>query len=465
MQEKFSPTTVPIELLRKYDRPGPRYTSYPTAPSWTEEVGSNEYISALESAAFETAEPLAIYCHIPFCRKRCFYCGCNTSVSRGQSSANDYIGILKSEISRTSQLLGDRRTVNQFHFGGGTPTFVEVAGLEKIIRFFQESFDFPDGCEKSIELDPRVTTPEQLDFLADCGFNRASIGVQDFNPQVQEAIGRIQPRDSVVAVIEHCRRLNFKGINFDLIYGLPRQTVSGFNRTLDEAIALRPDRVAVYSFAYLPNVKAHQSRIHPEELPSTEEKYQLFASAIEKFTAAGYRQIGMDHFALPEDELSIAQADGRLHRNFMGYTVKTAPEMIGFGMSAIGYVDNAYFQNHSKLTMYNQKIADSGLAVFRGMKLSRDDLIRGYLITSLMCNFRLGFDRLNQLFDVDYHGYFQAEHENLKMFFQDNFLLETASGLEITELGRTFVRNIAMIFDAYLSRDGKSRKATFSRTI
>ncbi|MCK4573914.1 MAG: oxygen-independent coproporphyrinogen III oxidase [candidate division Zixibacteria bacterium] len=463
MNNETTATTVPVELLRKYDRPGPRYTSYPTAPVWTDEVGTEAYVDALGRASQHPDAPLALYCHIPFCRKRCYYCGCNTYITNNPARVDYYITNLCREIERTAGLLKPRRKVNQLHFGGGTPTYVDITGMAAIFDCLEEHFDFVEGGERSIELDPRVTTREQLDFLIRRGFNRVSIGVQDFDPDVQEASGRVQPEKTVTDMLDYCHRLNLKGINFDLIYGLPRQTVAGFMATLDKTIALRPDRLAVYSFAYLPTVKSHQSRIRPEELPSTEVKYQLFAAAVEKFTAAGYRQIGMDHFALPTDELSLAQADGRLHRNFMGYTVQSAPEMIGFGMSSIGYVDNSFFQNHSKLDSYKQSVSGDGLAVFRGMRLSDDDLIRQYVITSLMCNFRLKFSELKTRFDIVYHDYFGDDLAGLAGFVDDGFLVESETGLTITPLGRTFVRNIAMTYDAYLKSD--SKKATFSRTI
>lgn len=463
MSNASSATTVPVELLRKYDRPGPRYTSYPTAPVWSEDIQIDAYKEALQQASKREDAPLAVYCHIPFCRMRCFYCGCNTCITNRQENTESYIDRMRTEINRTSELLGERKTISQLHFGGGTPTFVGVEGLERILDKLDKHCDYIDNAEKSIEIDPRVTTFGQLDFLADRGFNRVSIGVQDFEPVVQEAIGRIQSEQRIIELLEYAGKLNFRGINFDLIYGLPKQTAESFARTLEKTIRLRPDRLAVYSFAYLPSVKSHQSIINEKALPSTEEKYRLFATAVEMLTGAGYRQIGMDHFALPEDELSVAQADGRLHRNFMGYTVQAAPEMIGLGMSSIGYVNDTFFQNASKLDSYKDAIRDHGFAVYRGMKLSQDDLIRQYTISSLMCNFRLNFGLLEEKFGVTYDDYFKNEHAGLTDFEKDQFLRRTGEGLEITPLGRTFVRNIAMTFDAYLAGQGK--KATYSRTI
>lgn len=457
-----SATTVPVELLKKYDRPGPRYTSYPTAPVWSDKIGTDDYREALRAASIHVDRPLAIYIHIPFCEKRCYYCGCNTCITRDEDSVAEYVRIMEREIELTAELLGDRNKVAQVHFGGGTPTYIGVDGMGRVLDRLDRHFQIIDGCEKSIEVDPRITTEEHLTYLAGRGFNRASLGVQDFDPEVQRACGRIQSTESVEKVLEICRGLNFKGINFDLIYGLPKQTISSFKETLDKTIAMSPDRIAVYSFAYLPSVKANQMLINEADLPSTDVKYGLFAAAIEKFTAVGYRQIGMDHFAKPTDELSLAQSDGRLHRNFMGYTVQSAPEMIGFGMSSIGYVNNGFYQNHSKINSYKNAVKESGFAVYRGKQLSQDDLIRQYLITSLMCNFSLDFKSLEKMFGISYAEYFEEEIERLTEFDEDSFLQRHEDRLDISVVGRTFVRNIAMKFDAYFEEQGQT---SFSRTI
>ena len=457
-------TQVPVELLRKYDRPGPRYTSYPTVPIWSDQIGSDQYAHALKAASQKSDEPLALYCHIPFCRRRCYYCGCNTVVTNDPCRGENYVGILGKEIQAVAGHLGNRRNVALIHFGGGTPTYLNTTELSELLGHLRHHFRFLPNAEMSMEVDPRVTTFEQFDFLAEQGFNRISMGVQDFTLEVQQASGRVQPYEMVANLIEHCRTRKFKGINIDLIYGLPKQTVATFTDTLDKALTLRPDRVAVYSFAYLPKSMPHQSMIKPEDLPVTEVKYQLYAAAIEKFTGAGYRQIGMDHFALPEDELSVAQIDGRLNRNFMGYTVQQAPEMIGFGMSAIGYVNNAFFQSISKLDSYEHAINDRGMAIYRGMQLSTDDLVRQYVITNLMCNFRLHFEDLTSRFGVRFEEYFADAIPQLGEFVADELLVVHKDRLEITPRGRTFVRNIAMTFDAYLAAE-PGKAPTFSRTI
>ena len=465
MSSETTATTIPIDLLGKYDRPGPRYTSYPTAPIWSEDIGGDQYSDALKKASLDVDAPLSLYCHIPFCRTRCYYCGCNTCIVKGDTSINAYTEELCREIEWTAGHLTPRRTVRQLHFGGGTPTYIGVERLAQVLDCMEQSFGFDKECERSMEIDPRLTTTEQLEFLAQRGFNRISLGVQDFDPNVQKSIGRIQPQEQVTTVLEHCRRLGFKGINFDLIYGLPLQTVESFSRTLERVIELRPDRLAVYSFAFLPTVKAHQAKIDKTELPTTEVKYQLFATAIEMFTGAGYRQIGMDHFALPDDELSLAQRDGRLYRNFMGYSIQAAPEMIGIGMSSIGYVADGFYQNVSKLKEYGRRINDKNCAVYRGMILSDDDLIRQYLITALMCNFRLDIARLEERFGIKYDEYFSVERDQLTGFVDDALLEVSSERLVVTPVGRAFVRNIAMIFDAYLKGDAPGKKATYSRTI
>ena len=458
-------TTVTVDLLKKYDRPGPRYTSYPTVPIWSEAVGSGDYQQALEKASLRRGESLALYCHIPFCVRRCYYCGCNTVVTNNQERVHRYVTTLSREIEKVAGIIGRHRPVSQLHFGGGTPLFLDTAGMTEVLNFITSQFNFNAHYEQSIELDPRVTTREHLSSLKQLGFNRVSFGVQDFDAEVQKAVGRIQPFEMVAEVLGASRSLGFRGINADLIYGLPLQNVESFRHTLDQVISLRPDRLAVYSFAYLPNVMAHQNRIHREDLPSTDIKFALFSSAIEKLTAAGYLQIGMDHFALPDDELAVAQRDGRLFRNFMGYTVQQAPEMIGFGMSAIGYIENSFFQSHSKLDSYETAINERGLAIYRGMQLETDDLIRQYVITQLMCNFTLKFQSLQDGFGIDYFNYFADEHRTLATFFEDSLLTEDDHGLYVSRVGRTFIRNIAMSFDAYLNGKQAEKAATFSRTI
>lgn len=455
----------PLDLLAKYDRPGPRYTSYPTAPTWSKDIGHDDYVSALKSSGQNSTEPMALYIHIPFCVKRCYFCGCNTVIAKMSDRVNHYVKVLCHEIDKVADLTGNSRPISQLHFGGGTPSFVDRVGLGAIMDKLESRFKFQSNCETSIEVDPRVTTVEMLEFLVERGFNRISLGVQDFDEAVQKAVGRIQPAEMVRELLDECRRLKLSGINFDLIYGLPHQNVESFGRTLDSVIEMRPDRVAVYSFAFLPSLKPHQLRIHTEDLPPTEVKYQLFTSALEKFIEAGYHQIGMDHFALPDDELSLARHDGRLNRNFMGYTVQASADMIGLGMSSIGYVGNTFFQNSSLIDSYQSSFEEDRFAVYRGKQLSEDDLVRQYVISSLMCNFRLDYDDFKTRFGFSYGDYFGNQKEALSEMFDDGLVTETDNCLEVTRLGRCFVRNIAMTFDTYLSENATEGQPQFSRTI
>jgi oxygen-independent coproporphyrinogen-3 oxidase len=463
----FSKSTVQatIELLRKYDRPGPRYTSYPTVPVWSQSQGPIEYATALEKASHRTDHPLALYCHIPFCRARCLYCGCTTLITSKQTVVSSYLDLLHIEIDRVAERLGERKSVNQLHFGGGTPSSAGPDGLAALVDHFKKAFRLASDCEMSIELDPRTITVQMLADLKKLGFNRLSMGIQDLDPAVQEAVGRIQPFEMVADVLRDCHTAGFSGINFDLIYGLPKQTIEGFGSTVDRIIGLRPDRIALYSFAYLPQAMPHQQKIAAEDLPSVDVKYQLFATSLVQLTAAGYQQIGMDHFALPQDELALALRDGRLYRNFMGYTVRTAPDMIGIGMSSIGFVSGGFYQNHSKLESYNEAIVGGSTAIYRGIQLTDDDRIRQFVITTLMCNFSLSFADLTERFGVDYHKYFAEERDRLVEFVADGLLAVHPDRLEILPVGRTFVRNIAMSFDAYLNGVRSETTTTFSRTI
>jgi oxygen-independent coproporphyrinogen-3 oxidase len=454
-----------IELLRKYDRPGPRYTSYPTVPVWTQSQGPAEYVAALEKASHRTDAPLALYCHIPFCRARCLYCGCTTLITSRQDIVSSYLDLLHIEIDRVAGMLGGRTRINQLHFGGGTPSSAGPDGLAALVEHFKSVFRLGSDCEMSIELDPRTITSSMLVELKKLGFNRLSMGVQDLDPVVQQAVGRVQPLEMVAGVLRDCRAAGFSGINFDLIYGLPKQTIEGFMSAVDSITELRPDRIALYSFAYLPQTLPHQQKISAEDLPSVDVKYRLFAGALERLIAAGYQQIGMDHFALPQDELALALTDGRLYRNFMGYTVRTAPDMIGIGMSSIGYVSGGFYQNYSNLESYQDAIAGGSTAIYRGIQLSDDDRIRQFVITTLMCNFSLSFPELRERFGVEYNEYFAREQKSLEEFVADGLLAIRPDRLEISPLGRTFVRNIAMVFDAYLSGVRRETTTTFSRTI
>ncbi|MEZ5360324.1 MAG: oxygen-independent coproporphyrinogen III oxidase [Candidatus Zixiibacteriota bacterium] len=451
-------------LLHKYDKPGPRYTSYPTVPEWSDDFGHDDYIEALKRAS-QSDEPLSMYIHIPFCRMRCFYCGCNTTITSNPEKPKEYLKALEKEINFVSSHLGKRNRLAQMHWGGGTPTYLTTEQIEQLFTIITSKFSFTDDAEIALEVDPRITTPEQLRLLRKLGFNRISLGVQDFNTDVQKAIGRYQTEDETEGLFSFCRELGFSGINIDLIYGLPLQTVKNFSATIQHVIDMKADRVAVYSYAHLPSIKAHQRRISDDLLPKADEKYTLFATAIEKFLDAGYVQIGMDHFARPDDELALAVKNGRLYRNFMGYTSRRTPDMLGLGMSGIGDIGGAYAQNYSKIKTYMDPISEGNSAVFRGCRLSDDDKIRRWTIVSIMCNGILDFAALKETFGVEYSDYFSIEDGELSEFINDGLLEKSDSGLKITPRGMIFVRNIAMVFDAYLRRKTDGKTPLFSRTI
>ncbi len=467
MEAQGTPITVTPELLIKYDRPGPRYTSYPTAVEFSDSYTEADYRAALEEAASRRHEPLSLYLHLPFCEERCTFCGCNVVITRKRPVAAEYLQYLHREIRAVAALLGGRRNIVQYHWGGGTPTYhspEEMRALQAVVR---EHFDIPPDAEIAIEIDPKVTTREQIDTLKELGFNRLSMGVQDFAPEVQRIVNRNQTEEETRVLYDYCRSAGFHSINLDLIYGLPRQTVPAFARTLDSVIGLRPDRVAVYSFAHVPWIKGNQKVIDVADLPSPQAKMELFCLAREAFLRAGYRAVGMDHFALPEDELSQAIENRTLHRNFMGYTVKAAPDVVGLGISAIGDVSNAYAQNVKKLTAYYRALDQGRLPVERGYRLSQDDLIRRFVITQIMCNFYLDKRAVNDRFGIDFDRYFAGELAELGAPdgpVAHGFLTLGEQALELTPRGRLFVRNIAMIFDRYLKQKAAD-KPVFSRTV
>jgi len=454
---------VTPELLRRYDRPGPRYTSYPTAPVWQDEFGDAEYRDALAEAASRPGEPLSIYVHIPFCQERCAFCGCNVIISKKEGVADIYLDHVERELSMAAEALGDRRTLQQMHWGGGTPTFLHVDQIERLFRAVQERFHIAPDAEIALEMDPRVTTREQVEVLRCLGFNRASMGVQDLDPGVQCEIHRFQTEDQTRALFSTCRETGFSGINIDLIFGLPGQTVAGWSETIDKVIDIAPDRLAVYSYAYLPDKLHNQRHIERDKLPDADRKLDLFTIAREKFTGAGYRAIGMDHFAKPQDELSVAMDERRLRRNFMGYTVVPATDMLGFGTSAIGEIGGCYAQNEKKLSRYYHALDAGVFATSCGFALTKDDTIRSYAIRELMCNFYLDFAELESRFGIVFDDYFAGEETALTPLYEDGFLVRENGSLRVLPLGQIFIRNIAMVFDAYLQK--AAAKTQFSRTV
>lgn len=449
-------------LIKKYSQAGPRYTSYPTAPQWSDKAGASEYQRHL-GAQRGADRDLALYFHIPFCESLCYYCGCNIKITKDHGRGDSYVESLLKEMAGVAGLLGKRRRVTQVSWGGGTPTFLSLSQIETLYRGMTEHFEILSDAEVSIEIDPRVTSFEQLALLRRLGFNRVSLGVQDFNLETQKAINRVQSMEMTEAMLAECRRLGFSGINFDLIYGLPHQTLQTFEKTLREIVRIHPDRIAFYNYAHLPQMIPHQKILDPMPMPSPEERVEIFNYALETLKKGGYETIGMDHFAVKSDELYRALERGTLYRNFMGYTVKRGTDMIGFGASAIGEVDNAFFQNVKEVKAYEQAVSEKGIAAFRGIFLSEDDVTRKWLIQSLMCQFKIDSEEFRQRFSRDFEREFAEEISRLEPFLQDKSIIRQGKVLQITDQGRLFLRNIAMVFDAYLKAPGTFKN--YSRTV
>lgn len=465
MNDRRSGPKVTVEMLRRYDRPGPRYTSYPTAVEFNEGFDSVAYERKLSEANEQKQEPLSLYFHLPFCHERCTFCGCSVVITKKPGVSGRYLDYVQREIRMVASRLPDRRRVNQVHWGGGTPTYHQPEEMASLWEAITGEFEMLPGAEVAIEVDPRVTTPAQIDLLRRVGFNRLSMGVQDFTPEVQVAIGRNQGHDETVELYGYCRRAGFDSMNLDLIYGLPLQTVETFRHNLAQVIALRPDRVAVYSFAYVPWIRGNQKKTDPKTLPAPEVKFELFLQALEAFTAAGYQQIGMDHFALPGDELAVAQREGRLQRNFMGYTVKPAADQIGMGITSIGDLRAAFAQNVKKLSTYYAAIDAGRLPIEKGYLLDEDDRIRRHIITQLMCNFGLSIAAVEERFGIRFGDYFVRELEELAQPREHGFVEYDDSEIRVTEMGRLFVRNLCMIFDRYLRLKTEGDRPVFSRTV
>jgi oxygen-independent coproporphyrinogen-3 oxidase len=456
---------LPSDLLRKYDRPGPRYTSYPTAVEFHAGFDEGAYRQRLAEAASRPEEPLSLYLHLPFCEERCSFCGCMVVITKKHEVAERYLEYLHREIALLAAALGERRRVVQHHWGGGTPTYLTVAQIEALHAVVRRHFDVDAGAEVAIEVDPRVTSDEQLRTLRSLGFNRLSLGVQDLDPVVQQAVNRIQGEELTRALFERARSLGFESINVDLIYGLPFQTKEGFAQTVAAVVAMRPDRLAVYSYAHVPWIRGNQKRIDPADLPPPVLKLELFLAATEAFLGAGYRPIGMDHFALPGDELALAADAGRLHRNFMGYTTRPASDMVGAGVSAIGDVGGAFAQNTKKLSTYYATLDRERFPIERGYPLDADDLVRRFVISEIMCNLRLDIPAVERRFGIDFSRYFETEVRELAEGpLVDGLLEMRPDRLEVTNRGRLLVRNVCMTFDRYL-RAKTADRPVFSRTV
>lgn len=456
--------TINLDILLKYDRPGPRYTSYPTAPVWNEGFGPEKFkAKIIETNSGKELPPLSLYFHIPFCYSLCFYCGCNSIITKKRGHAGKYISYLKREVENISGRINRERRVVQLHWGGGSPDFLSPLEMETLYGHITGIFTIDSEAETGVELDPRETTFEHLKALKGLGFNRISMGIQDFDPVVQKAVNRIQSEESTRRMVEWCRGLGFNSVNVDLIYGLPYQSASSFKKTVEKIIAINPERIAVFNYAHVPWMKRHQKMIKEENLPRGREKLEILKMVIESFTGAGYVYIGMDHFAKPGDELCIAQREKTLYRNFQGYTTKAGCDLYGFGVTSISMVGNCYTQNQKTLDTYYAAIDAGIIATHKGYELNPDDMIRRHIITRLMCDFELGKKDVEALYRINFDDYFSEEMKRLEPLRDDGLLALHPDRIEITDSGRILVRNIAMVFDAYLNVPGKEMK--FSRTI
>jgi oxygen-independent coproporphyrinogen-3 oxidase len=454
----------PESLIRKYDTLGPRYTSYPTADRFREGFGANDYLGALAARkSGSKSAPLSIYCHLPFCESICYYCGCNKVVTKDKGRSAAYVDRLIQEIDLVAPHLDVAAPVTQLHWGGGTPTFLQQSEMAMLMERLRSRFAFADDAELSIEVDPRRVDRESIAFLRRLGFNRMSLGIQDFDPAVQLAVNRVQGERETRAILDAGREFGFTSLNVDLIYGLPLQTVEGFRATLDQVVAMAPDRIALYSYAHVPHLFKSQRGIDAETLPSSEVKLQTFALAVNMLGVAGYRYIGMDHFARPGDELAIAQDVGRLHRNFQGYSTQPDCDLVAFGVSAIGKIGNVYVQNVRALEPYYERLELGALPTMRGYRLDDDDILRRDVITQLMCCFELDFREIEAAHGIDFGGYFAHEISALQRLVDDGIVTVDATGIRITPLGRFFVRIVAMVFDRHL-RQARER-TRYSRVI
>jgi len=454
------------ELLRRHDVAGPRYTSYPTADRFVEAFGSDDYVRALQqrrSGAAALVLPLSLYVHVPFCESLCYYCACNKIITKHHDRAAEYLRYLGREVDLHTAQLGVGQTVTQLHLGGGTPTFLSDAELRELMAMLRRSFTLAPGGEYSIEVDPRTIDAGRLDTLAELGFNRLSFGVQDFDPAVQKAVHRVQPVEQVFSLVQAARERGFDSVNVDLIYGLPQQTPESFARTIQQVCDLRPDRIALYAYAHLPERFKPQRRIASAELPGAAAKLAMLSGALARFQAAGYVYVGMDHFALPNDTLAVAKRQGRLHRNFQGYSTQPDCDLIGLGVSSIGRIGATYSQNAKTLEEYYDAIDHGRFAVVRGLALSRDDLVRRAVIMALMCQGEVLFESINLAYLIDFKSYFAPELEALHELADQGLVTLDDSGVQVTAMGWYFVRAVAMAFDRYLQAD--RNRARFSKII
>lgn len=452
-----------LDIMRKYDRPGPRYTSYPTAPQFHESFGAESFFAEIVHSNQNTNRGLSLYFHLPFCDTLCYFCACNMIITHNPKRIDQYLDHLEPEIAMMSRLIDPARKVEQLHWGGGTPTYLAPEQTARLGRFIHEHFSFAANAEVSVEIDPRGLERAHLEALREAGFNRASLGVQDFNHEVQVAVNRVQPYDLTCWTVETLRELGFNSINLDLIYGLPFQTEATFAETLHTILAMQPDRLAIFNYAHVPWMKKHQKMIPTDKLPAPEVKLRMLKRTIETLHQAGYIYIGMDHFAKPEDELAVAQREGLLHRNFQGYSTHADCDLYAFGITGISMLENVYAQNVKELGHYYKRVSGRQLATERGYRLSWDDQLRRYVINKLMCDMRLDLTAIGNAFGINFHEYFRPSLERLRACEADGLLTINRKTIEVSMLGRLLIRNIAMAFDAYLPE--KQTQPLYSRTV
>ena len=454
------------ELIKRYDQPGPRYTSYPTANQFNERVDARDYTTwAKQSNEYPIPRPLSLYFHLPFCNNICYYCACNKIITKNTQRAVDYLADLHHEIELQSELFDSDRVVEQLHWGGGTPTFLTGEQMQQLMLNISQHFRLrsDDGGDYSIEIDPRSTDSNTIKHLRSLGFNRLSVGVQDFDAKVQRAVNRIQSVALTQSVIESARRCGFKSINIDLIYGLPLQTVSRFAETLETLIELNPDRIALYNYAHLPHRFPPQRRINAADLPEAEEKLSILQYSIERLTQAGYVYIGMDHFARPNDELAVAQYQGTLHRNFQGYSAHSHCDSVAMGVSAISNIGDHFCQNTTDIIVYHEQLRENKLPIYRGYETHAKDILRREIIQQLICFFRLDVANIEQHWTIDFKDYFTSELKRLEPMQADGLLVVTNDEIQVLDSGRLLVRNICMVFDRFIGL--RACNGLFSRLV
>ncbi|MFQ5676275.1 MAG: oxygen-independent coproporphyrinogen III oxidase [bacterium] len=458
--------SVDMEMLLRYNKPGPRYTSYPTAPQFTEAFASRQFMDeVVQTNQSENPADLSLYFHLPFCDTLCYFCGCTMIITRNRERIDEYVNYIIKEVELVSRYISPGRKVAQLHWGGGTPTYLDPKQIRRLFDVIRDNFDFQDNAEIGVEIDPRGMTEDHLDALKDVGFNRASMGVQDFDVKVQEAVNRLQPEALTRWAFDGLRQRGFESINLDLIYGLPFQTVQSFEKTLNQIIDISPDRLAVFNYAHVPWMKKHQTVIKKEALPTAHEKLRILKSSIERLTSDEYVYIGMDHFARPDDSLTRALHEKRLYRNFQGYSTKHGCDLYALGMSGISQLANVYAQNVKEIPSYYSALDKGQFATERGYRLNADDRLRRRVIMQLMCNFELRKADIEEQFSIDFDDYFSDALANLEPMNADGLVDYQNGKILVTEMGHLLIRNIAMAFDSYLNKAKEQDTPMYSKTV